>query len=647
MNFEADTNGGYRRVDGYERWGGGRTSSSIEWSRGSIRRTDGNVSVISSFSDPVRIRGANSGATATVLADVLSEPNYTMEFALTIRDSLPSGSGFTRLAPGSSRSFYFYDVTGSFEPGEPIEFALYGLNNEVSQWVLSGGESVFPISATFEIETPPSVLIGSDVRDHAIEQDRAALSWTVSAPRLRHPNDSARVVALVEFDGDLYVFQVGTAVSTQEDIYVSRVRSDLDLPTYLFWERVYSLPAGTSAGVDRLEWVKHNFSGGPFGERVYFVTGKGPAFSWHPNDMVFTPIPTGMVDDRPQHIEAHSNRLWLSFWTSVQFSEAGDPLSWTPVLGAGEIATGEDIIKLQSVGSGENPLLLVYTKTGIQGLYGATLADFRLTQIATNISIEPDSIAMLDRPIFLTNRGITTLDPTDRFGNFAANSLSDDISPWLVSRRRRVTSAVVVRALNQYRLFFEDGDCLYCSFKGGQLVGMMPVKFDRTVRLSLNYISSTREEITVFAPGSTRYVFRMDSGPSFDFEPIVSHLMMAFTASRTARIRKHYRRVSIDVQSDGGYVAFGVVPDVDYARMDALPSPTLNVQNPNRNEHSNFDESGWDLFVWDGHNTRPAELSIEGAGENFSLVVSSHSRIVSSFTIAGVSLHYIERRITR
>ncbi|MGK7534763.1 hypothetical protein, partial [Salmonella enterica] len=57
----------------------------------------------------------------------------------------------------------------------------------------------------------------------------------------------------------------------------------------------------------------------------------------------YIPIRTGMATDTPLHVIVHRFYLMLSFRGSVQVSAIGAPYSWTVVLGAAEIATGDDV----------------------------------------------------------------------------------------------------------------------------------------------------------------------------------------------------------------------------------------------------------------------------------------------------------------
>jgi hypothetical protein len=57
----------------------------------------------------------------------------------------------------------------------------------------------------------------------------------------------------------------------------------------------------------------------------------------------FVPIDTGMTADVPKHITAHKYQLFFSFYGSVQHSVPGLPYQWSAIVGASEIALGDDV----------------------------------------------------------------------------------------------------------------------------------------------------------------------------------------------------------------------------------------------------------------------------------------------------------------
>ena len=62
--------------------------------------------------------------------------------------------------------------------------------------------------------------------------------------------------------------------------------------------------------------------------------------------------------------------------------------------------------------------------------------------------------------------------------------------------------------------------------------------------------------------------------------------------------------------------------------------------------YSTWDTSYWDTMVWDGGFT-PAEVVLDGTGENIQLTFTNAVNYVEPFTLTGALLHYNVRRLLR
>ena len=92
----------------------------------------------------------------------------------------------------------------------------------------------------------------------------------------------------------------------------------------------------------------------------------------------YVQIRTGMTTDAPTHIRAPELPV-PEFPGSVQFSALGAPYSWTAVLGAGEIATGDYVTgMIPSGGTNKGSAMGIFTSGKTYMLYGSSSADFQL-----------------------------------------------------------------------------------------------------------------------------------------------------------------------------------------------------------------------------------------------------------------------------
>lgn len=643
-NFECDLDGGYTRIAGYARYGLQPNLDRQQFYDVSLRGNFTGASTYALIYNSSLVVGKTSGASGRLCTKV------TAGTLASVLSTLAAGTNYTSstyLSTGTPvLAARMYDVSGVFELGEEVVL----LTEERAEYPI-----LYSFDGTVTVESVPEPISGVTPAALALEKYYSVVGVLLDVGPSVAAVGGLMMLGVVDAPIGPYVFAKSLNTSSGTTyLYVVRPQQITTLPRNYWGWTTASAWSVTPASAwqpevpDYVEAVKYNFSGAAGEDELFCVTGAGQAFEFTPSTDTVTFLPTGMATDKPEHVAAHKNRLFLSFGGSLQFSTAGDPTDWSPVTGAGELAVGEQITKLQSVVGGSESVLMVYTTSRIYGLYGDATADFRLILLASDIHVEPDSIQMLDRPVFITDNGITVLSASDTFGNFQASSLSKQIAPFLNQRRRRVVSSTVVRSKNQYRVFFEDGSGLYCTFDNGKLVGILPVRLGVTPISLMTYFSEVdNEDVTLFCSTTTPWVYRMDNGTHFDGYDIDYFLLMSFASSRSARVNKAYRKATLEIQSDGGYVAFDAAGETDYASMSTAPTPFATVENPGESALSNWDEALWDEFVWDGYSLTPTELSLDGSGENVSIMLRGQSEIVSPFTLAGVTLQYINRRLKR
>jgi hypothetical protein len=674
QNFEVDLEGGYSRIGGYERWAGQTSWTKQVYQEAALRLYAGSTQA---FPFGVKIRGDTSGATGRLLGKLSDHTVNSVRVAGSdLSDFVYPGylsERFLYCYLNTEKVVFLYEVSGTFILNENLS-VLAEDENYINRGLAPTspyGEQIIDLRIT----SLPVGLPQTTPLLYETELDRARIAGrgSVLGPANVIASGAPYFQAIESLQGLPLVFMTGeyfgwTLETALYAIYPSVKHSYHSVGEVFYgyewtsaandkWSGWGGGPIGTVPPL-YLESVKYNFSGATNNERLYFVTGSTAAFSFHllPADPghqtrrgIYNTIPTGMATDVPEHIAAHKNRLFLSFGASLQFSTAGDPTSWSPVTGAGELAVGEQITKMQSVIGGDVSVLLVYTTTRIYGLYGDASTDFRLVLLASDIRVDPKSIQMFGQPIFLTDRGVMFLNAVDAFGNFKLDAVSNQIAPMLKRLTGRLTTSIVIPEKNQYRLFFDTGESLYFTFAGTKLIGVMPVYYDRVVEFIHRYQDEELDEnILLFANNrNSRRVYSGDIGPAFDCRTIDAHFFLSFDSNRTARVNKSYRHAALELQAEEGYVTFKASFEADYATRQTLPTPEPEVTGSAVNAYSAYDDALWDEFYWDGNRVSPQELSIDGNGENFSFGVSSSSYLTWPFTLSGVILHYIVRRIKR
>lgn len=392
----------------------------------------------------------------------------------------------------------------------------------------------------------------------------------------------------------------------------------------------------------RYEFLTHNFYGASNLTRVYGVNGVGYAFEFDGTTIV--PIRTGMVIDAPTRIAVHRQHLFLAFpGGSLQFSEVGEPLRFSAVLGAGEIALGHEITDLIP---NNTEVLTILTENSIASLYGNDADDFVLQTLTDGAGAMPWTADKLGNPIYMDNRGVRSITSSQAFGNFNVGTLTSDIQPYI--RNRRAAGAVpvaacVLRSKNQYRLFFSNGEGIYI-FTGRKQPESMPFNLGKVVTCVFSIEGDDRNEEAFF--GSTDgMVYQLDKGTSFDGAPIEYFAKLAFNHLGAPQVLKRWYKAVIECQS-APTATIRVSSDFNYGDPDFLTTPGENM-TINGGGLGLWDSDLWDTFYWDGLIAGQAEVYFDGVGKSLSLLIAGAGSDEQPHLLQGITLYYTPRGLQR
>lgn len=400
-----------------------------------------------------------------------------------------------------------------------------------------------------------------------------------------------------------------------------------------------TLPAG-----GRYEAVNHNFLA-TGAKRMYGVNGVGTAFEW--DGSVFAPIATGSAVDTPTHVVVHKDCLFLGFASgSIQLSDVGLPYEIIDEIGLGDRLVGF------KVETGDVLLILGRTKTKM--LYGNPTDGWQEPYTIADESGGLEwSLQRLGASRYLDDRGIVQLAAVQEYGNFKDSAISQLIDPLLKVKRELLVSSIIVREKNQYRLFFSDGTGISMTLDGRKLAGFTFFSYENPddssplpVLVTANGDSSAGKEVMYFG-SDTGYVYQMDKGTSMDgaaidasMQPVYYHLgapeyekqfhEAVLEVDARAGTELNFRQI-FDYGDSGKPVGVDHMPDVAGGRYGG----TLDVDL-------------WDAFDWSGESdyTR-ARAGIDGIGTNISLIIASSQTYVAPYTLSGVTYHYVFRRLAR
>ena len=407
--------------------------------------------------------------------------------------------------------------------------------------------------------------------------------------------------------------------------------------------------AGNSAAITllpggRYEFVNANFTGSTDTKRMYGCDGVNKAFEF--DGTTFVKIYTGMTTDTPNHIAFHLYKLFLSFNASVQFSATGAPYQWSAVLGAAELAMGDNVTGFAVQPAGTTAAALaIFTSGKLSILYGTTSSNFVLLPYKDDIGAFPYTMQNMAQTMFLDSQGITDIATSQSFGNFSHATLSNKFKTTLTSWMGAAIASSIRRDLSQYRIFFTNGYGLYITMIGRKVIGIMPVLFPNIVRCAAHGIMSDRTEVNFYGD-STGMVYELDKGTSFDGADIEAYIKLAYNFFGAQRLLKRYRDGSLEI-SGSGYASINIGYLLGYGSTDIIQPNGETVVSSFSG--SVWDAAGavWDQGVWDGTTLTPSTFEMDGDAENVSISITSTGDFYEPYTVTGGVMHVTPRRELR
>lgn len=397
-----------------------------------------------------------------------------------------------------------------------------------------------------------------------------------------------------------------------------------------------SLPAG-----GRYDFRIHNFYGSENTRRLYAVNGVGKAFEYQDSPEFLCLIDSGMPDDRPVHLAIHKNQLWLAFrGGSIQKSGTGEPSDWTAITNSFELALGDDPTGfLEEIGGA----LFAFCRNQTNVITGNEADGYARDTFAPETGAYRWTIQRLGQGFYLDDRGFTTLAAAQDFGNFSANNVSVQIDPLVHELKNSVTASVASKTKNRIRYFFEDGRMISVGFIGKKIGGFMECNYGKTIRCAHSEEDPDGNEILLMGDDAG-FVYRADSGLSFDGESIQCFLRLAFHHSGAPSRIKRYRLAHVDVATKGP-TSLRATVDYSYANPDASFEPVKDLTL--RGGGGFWDISKWNEFRWSAGVQAQATFKLEGSGYNIGLLFSSEADDELPHTLNGVTFHVSGRRLNR
>lgn len=645
LNFEANILGGYSRIYGYERYDGTALPSS---------QTSQAVFISSFVNIPTvgqTLTGATSGATGYILE---VSANYVLVTA----------------------------VTGAFVTPETVKVGATVIGTTASPQILTPAEQVAhtALAANYRRGFIAAVPGSGPVRGVFVYND------ILYAFR---DNVSATATLLYQASGTSWVnvpyfneisFTAGTTVPvegatlTQGGVTATLKRAVLQSGVWqgsASGRLIITNPAGGSfaAGAATIggttltlsgpstaitfatgglfETIAGNFSGQSSTFRVYGCDGANRC--WEFDGTTLVPISTGFTPDTPKHISIHKNYLFVSVQGSLGFSAPGLPYDWTALDGAGVIAFGENITNIMELpGSQATATMGVWTLHNTFMLYGTGQSSWNPVPFNTGTGAYDYTAENMAHTYVFDSMGIIDMQTVLNYGNFASSSITFNVNKFIIQERSKVQASCLHRSKSQYRLFFNDGYALYCTTLQGQYgqsntTYNMPVQFPNPVNCVTATKLSTGTEVAYF--GSTNgYVYKMESGTSFDGTAISSWLTFVANSVGSPQTEKHFRHARVEAVGQSYFnFMFGYI--LGYGSTDIVGNNKVQYENNASTPY--WDQFTWDAFTWDGGSITPIDCDMQGDAENYAITLNSSSDAFYPFSVNSIIVNYSPRRIKR
>lgn len=692
INYEPYYNGGYRRIDGYERTDGRAKPSAAVFYGAPISSFSGlTVGTSTGTSTGVSCTGSVSGATAQFIwglqvlgtgwvgltnvsgtftaGDKLVVGTATSTGTLTVSPSLnfgPAGTGtdnylYTSEMLASAQNYYRQQI-------QPVP----GTGNILGAW--QNGTNVYAIRGTGTVGTPANIYLQS------------AAGWTKTGITFVNTmyfqglgtqglpaNGSVVTGATSGATGTLYAGITHTTVAGY--VALTGIAGTFGTAEGL---KAGGTTFGTSASAATqfslptngfYRFKNFNFFATPSTYSTYAVNGKGPAFQIDQNNVIcpilmpLNPLTNQPPNNTPFLVEEYQNYLVLGFPGGIyQLSVIGQPLQYNGFLGAAQFSTGAELTGLFNV---VGPNLIMATKQNMQSLIGNTSANFQQQLIAEKVGAILYSGQLLDTVYSIGNLGITSLSRTQSYGNFVGSTISQLIQPIITALRPNFNDATIVRAFNEARFYFNDGSCLimyvpglgqqnkaWSAIESGVTAQFGYASYPSPVFCAYNSEDQNNAEVGFFGfSNGDGFVYQDRSGTSFDGNAVTAYTRLAFNNVGSPATRKYFRRADLELNATS-QISLKFAADLSYsngesssavATLTAKDVPVLNVFGGG----GYWDSINWNQFEWDGQAISTARAQLSGTGENVSFLIFHQSVTDSPFVLQGLTLHYDPRRLQR
>jgi hypothetical protein len=197
-------------------------------------------------------------------------------------------------------------------------------------------------------------------------------------------------------------------------------------------------------------------------------------------------------------------------------------------------------------------------------------------------------------------------------------------------------------------LYFLDGSFLFITFDGSTAVGATTGKLPIIVRSAWSSMDSAGKE-NMFIGSDDGYVYKIDSGDTFNDEPITGFMRIPFYFYKSPRNWKQFLNIILEMNSpvlltDSTDISFSL--SFNYGNADIPRGVTReDVVILGGGGYYSADDT-YGSFIYSGQPISQISSDIEGVGKNMSLLLNFETKYDKPFMFHACIVDFIKMGVT-
>lgn len=552
-NFEPSVDGGYKRIEGFSKYdtatvppygfpkvhGSGQTGTTL---------IIGNIFITPEVNDTFTV----AGVTGTYSINNVSYDNTNKRATLTLSTSLAS-------SPADLAAITFAAHTGLIKGVAAWESSVIALRNNSLYKSTGSGWTKINVPSYGTVLVNGAGQTGSSlVMDGLTDNPKVGDTFTISGVEKVY---TVLTTATVTSGGATVSISPALASSPADNAAVTWLTSNYSESEKLRTSKYRISTTSKIVGVDGVNYP-FIYDGSTYTVLDATTDLLGVSFAaFHKNHLVFA---------------KGDKIIFSSPYTDTDFNAANG----SGIISIGGAITGIIVFR---------EALIIFTEKSISQITGNTSADFVLQSITRNVGcVASDTIQEIGGDImFLGPEGLRLLGATDRTGDFNLGVVSKVIQQEATDLILASSSfsSVVIKQKSQYRIFGYNSSVTPSSSKG--ILGTQ-MTADNTASIAWaettgikSYVADSdyknQTETIVFAHADG-YVYRMESGSSFDGTNIIASFATPYVPINDPRVRKTFYKLFLYTDPLGS-VTTSVNLKLDFDDVGSIQPETITLSN--------------------------------------------------------------------